>query len=729
MLFPLWAKAQFPVQVTTQIIPPYSVTLSDYTTATSERLVVNLLLGDVAELDRQVLLKLFIEGNGLLIWSTDMVAGATPVFLDGGIPIRLTNIDLNPYFQLENLSGITPSQYGNPLPSGLYRFCFEVYDDLTGQLISKRSCATAYLVLNDPPLLNLPARDENVSFSDPQNIVFNWTPRHINATNIKYEFTLTEIWDTDIDPQAAFLSSPPLYQTTTTATTLLYGPAETSLLPGKRYGWRVRAIATDGINELSLFKNNGYSEIYHFYYTEQCNPPQFILAESNSHNRASVYWEGAAHQQYKVHYRKKHGNNSGWFEVDAYNENATIFKLEENTTYQYRVGGQCDVNGAYTYSRIFEFTTAARGQNSEFSCGVTPEVDITNQEPLPQIGVNAQFTAGEFPVTVKQVTGGNGSFSGWGYIVVPYLAHTRIRVEFTGIKINTDHQLTDGVLITSYDPKWSSVEDTGDTLAAVTTLLETISDEMDSLVALIKAQIDFHEQTRLAIKMMQAWIDDEHNGLSTDQREAYQSYINNPDQVKQDIKQLREDIATGKKDEEIRKALATNLVDTQYTPEDEAIQEVSFTPSEQFTADPTASGNRVYLSPAGVPVTLPKTAKPKFLKPNSLQVPEGVLSGFTLGDNIYKGYYHQGTFRGYKTKKGGTPYEFLPLPDKDNIRAVIALSVPYLECERIFVEGTYTAKTINPTGEGPLLTGTNLSFSKTNTVLELSNKYTTFYPM
>ncbi|WP_271785480.1 hypothetical protein, partial [Aquimarina algiphila] len=154
------------------------------------------------------------------------------------VPLRLSNLDLQPYFALQNLRGITPQQYNRPLPEGLYRFCFEAYDPRSGQRISRKSCATVYLVLNDPPFLNIPNRGEQVAMRDPQNIIFQWTPRHLNATNVQYEFTLAELWDDQMDPQAAFLASRPLYQTTTFATTLLYGPGETPLLPDKKYAWR-----------------------------------------------------------------------------------------------------------------------------------------------------------------------------------------------------------------------------------------------------------------------------------------------------------------------------------------------------------------------------------------------------------------------------------------------------------------------------------------------------------
>ncbi len=464
-LFSCALQAQvFPVNVTPQIIPPYSLKLSEYNTASSDKLILNLLLTDITESNRQVRLKFFVENNaGLSIQSNDVVIGANPIFLDGGVPLRLTNIDLQPYFALQNLRGINPQQYSVPLPEGLYRFCFEVYDAQSGQQISRKSCATVYLVLNDPPFLNLPNRGEQVLMREPQNIIFQWTPRHLNATNVEYEFTLAEIWDNQMDPQAAFLASRPLYQTNTLATTLLYGPAETSLLPDKTYGWRVRAMVSDGISETSVFKNDGYSEIYYFTYTGKCAEPEYILAEAKNTTSEKIFWQGVDHLRYNVQYRKKDAENAIWFEGGTLNEYTTIYNLEPGTTYEFRVGGQCLEKGPYTYSQIYEFTTIlADDKESTYNCGITPEIVITNQDPLERLVTNEVFTAGDFPVTVKEVKGTNGSFSGWGYIVVPYLQDTKLKVSFDNISINTDYQLLEGIVVTDYDENWEGIESVND---------------------------------------------------------------------------------------------------------------------------------------------------------------------------------------------------------------------------------------------------------------------------
>lgn len=483
----VWSQV-FPVNVTPQVIPPYSLKLSEYSTSVSDKIILNLLLTDITESNRQVNLKFFVENNaGLSIQSTDVVIGANPIFLDGGVPLRLSNLDLQAYFEFQNLRGISPQQYSVPLPEGLYRFCFEVYDAKSGQQISRKSCTAVYLVLNDPPFLNLPNRGEQVLMRDPQNIIFQWTPRHLNATNVEYEFTLAELWDNQMDPQAAFLASRPLYQTNTFATTLLYGPGETPLLPDKTYGWRVRAMVSDGISETSVFKNNGYSEIYYFTYTGSCAEPEYILAESKNTTTEKILWQGVDHLRYNVQYRKKDAENAIWFDGGTINEYTTVYNLEPGTTYEFRVGGQCLDKGPYTYSQIYEFTTTLTpDEESTYNCGITPEIIITNQDPLSQLVVNETFTAGDFPVTVKEVEGANGSFSGWGYIIVPYLQDTKLKVSFDNIRINSDYQLLDGIVVTDYDENWGGVDDISNEIDAIIDLTEGILDVLEDIVDKIR---------------------------------------------------------------------------------------------------------------------------------------------------------------------------------------------------------------------------------------------------
>ncbi|MFL0073621.1 hypothetical protein, partial [Tenacibaculum maritimum] len=85
--------------------------------------------------------------------------------------------------------------------------------------------------------------------------------------------------------------------------------------------------------------------------------------------------------------------------------------------------------------------------------------------------------AGDFPVTIKQVSGSNGRFRGVGYIVVPYLADTKLAVSFTNIRINTDYQLIEGVVSTTYDATWGDVESADEEVEDMEDLIDDIFGE------------------------------------------------------------------------------------------------------------------------------------------------------------------------------------------------------------------------------------------------------------
>jgi hypothetical protein len=526
----------FPVQVTPQVLPPYSFRLSDYATSTREKLFVNLLLTDAMESGRRVRLRMNVEGPGISFRTVDFVAGAAPIVLNGGVNLRLSNFDLRPYFELNNLIGISPQQYGQQLPEGQYRFCFEVYDQFSGQRISNNSCANIYLQLNDPPLLNVPFRGDVVTAQQPQNLIFNWTPRHINAAGVQYEFTLKELWDTGMDPQASFFAAPPLYQTTTFANTLHYGPAQTPLLEGRTYGWQVRAFVSDGFTETSLFRNNGMSEVYHFTYRADCHPPRFVLSEAQNARTVRITWQMGEQLRYRVQYRKKGYGDGDWFGLWSRTNEGIIRNLEPGTVYEFRVGGDCvplsvspggreDVGDGLSFSPIHEFTTPTEDEMAYYNCGIPPEIEIGNQEPLLNLGVNEVFTAGDFPVTVKYVDylGENGRYSGWGIITIPYLGDTGIWVAFENIKINTDYQLMDGMVETSYDPNWNNTVDFSNELLALEELAQDIlnainqafasgsmgESERDAQLAEIEALMGTLEQAKEDMQKGEALLEEE----------------------------------------------------------------------------------------------------------------------------------------------------------------------------------------------------------------------------
>jgi hypothetical protein len=469
LFFSISGYAQlYPVQLTTIFNSPYSVKISDYATSMDAKMRLLVNPTDISINNRQVRLKLYIQGNGLNVQSSDYIQGQRPIFVNGGELQTLTNTDIAALFRLENLQGISPAQYANALPEGMYNFCFELYDFVTNQKISQKSCASLYLVLNDPPLLNTPQRNEQIASTEFPNIMFTWTPRQINATNVSYKFELKQLQDPTLDPQIGFQMSPVLYEETLFGTALLYNLSMPILTPGLRYAWRVRAVSTSGLSENAIFKNDGYSEIYSFKYTASCAAPTFLLSEAQSSKSAKITWQGIPeHTRYQVQYKKQDVRNAQWFSSNSLNTQSLLTNLEPGVTYEFRVGSSCDpeTDGiqSFTYSGISTFTTPTETNGVKaYNCGIIPKINIQNQKILDNLIQSETFTAGDFPVTVLELEEQHSPYSGRGYIIVPYLADTKIAVEFKNILINTDYQLIGGVVETSYNPDWKNVTDVED---------------------------------------------------------------------------------------------------------------------------------------------------------------------------------------------------------------------------------------------------------------------------
>ncbi len=497
-ILPLWGQGgTFPVQIIPQATPPAPIYLSDYADASTvtSPLRVQIILNDFNIANREIRLRTYFEGGGLSFQSNDLVVGANPLFLEGGVPLVLTNVELAPYFQFENITGISPNVYGQAIPEGAYKFCFEVYDVLTGSRLSRKSCAISVVFQNEPPFLVLPRNKVNVDEINPQNIVFQWTPRSINVTNVEYELSLVEIWDTQVDPQQAFLSSPPVFQVTTAATSYVYGPAEPLLLSGKNYAWRVQAKAKQGTEEIGLFKNQGYSEIFSFSYAGSCELPLGVNHEVKGSTNANVFWEDFSTDvpEYTVRYRKKEnpppsGESEGaeWFLAKTTTNTLTLWDLKAGTTYEYQVQKKCTITES-DWSIEKEFTTfIADDESSVYECGISPDINLNNKEPLPNISTGDAFTAGDFPIKILEISGSNGRFTGKGYVTIPYLSSIRVAVAFTNVLINTDKQLAEGTVVTIYDPSLGNLLDVDEVIDTVSDVVDAVGELVNEITELLK---------------------------------------------------------------------------------------------------------------------------------------------------------------------------------------------------------------------------------------------------
>ncbi|TDQ29740.1 fibronectin type III domain-containing protein [Tenacibaculum caenipelagi] len=451
---------QFPVSIIPRVKAPAPVNFYNYADDTSlnSPITVQIFLNDLTIPNRQIRLKTYFEGGNISFSSKDFVIGAQDLFLEGGIPLTLRNTELAPYYKIENIQGISSSVYGQTIPEGSYNFCFEVYDYISGAKLSAKKCAVVFVFKNEPPILNTPVTGSNIEPKDFENIFFQWTPRHINVSNVEYEFSIVEVWDNLVNPQTAFLSQIPIYEETTRRTSLIYGPDKPLLLPGRRYAWRVRAKALQGLEEIGLFKNQGYSEVFWFSRTAPCQVPENITAESKGTSKINVFWEQdpTVFSEYIIAYRENGKANANWFTKRTNSSWATIWNLKPGTTYEYKVKGKCSYQFS-DYSELQYVTTdLIQNEDSNYNCGIVPdEVAISNRNPHAGLNIGDEITAGDFKITISEIQSqSNGRISGKGYVAIPYLKFAKFGVTFSNILINTANQLAEGEIVTLYDPEF-----------------------------------------------------------------------------------------------------------------------------------------------------------------------------------------------------------------------------------------------------------------------------------
>ncbi len=191
------AQVIYPSNVTTTLTSPYSIYLDEYSNPLTPKIKANIVFTDFTEASWDVYLKLKITGSNFTIESKPAIKPPQPVNVIPGVPFQLSGADLDWYFNNNNLifSGITRAKLestNNRLPEGFYTFCFEVIDYVTDRKISLPNCVSAYLSLNDPPLVIAPVCGNAIESTTQQNILFQWqisnTNGSLNVSTLNYLF-------------------------------------------------------------------------------------------------------------------------------------------------------------------------------------------------------------------------------------------------------------------------------------------------------------------------------------------------------------------------------------------------------------------------------------------------------------------------------------------------------------------------------------------------------------
>ena len=453
--------AQFyPIHATVQWPSPQSPHLVDYYSGSRDRLIITLHNRDLQQPLLLARLRLQIKSNGFLAQTREELS--YPMLeLMAGIPTRLTATDLMPYLRPENLT-INGRLRNGQFPTGFTEISVQVVDYYSKQVLSSWHTARAYLDSKQPPILNLPQRDEQVAYRDPLFIRFQWYPRHQGLAGTEYEFVLKELPDNGAAPQAAFAYGNEIYRTRTRHTTLNYTHLEPILLPNRRYAWQVQAIARDGVDEVGMFEHGGFSEIYWFTLNENCPVPTGLKADPR-YAKVDFSWNRVVGATgYMLACRPKTSKDIyEWSEVQSYSERMTLAQLKPGWTYEWRVGTLC-TGDKPIYSAIQEVTLPKTNLDLLRDCGKEPPRANLSPDPALDIQVGDTVTiGGDYPMVITQLQSlGDGWYSGRGTTRLSSIIELpRVALRFDRLRINIEKCQIDGLVEAIYADQPGGIAD------------------------------------------------------------------------------------------------------------------------------------------------------------------------------------------------------------------------------------------------------------------------------
>jgi hypothetical protein len=447
------SQTKYPIRTQTIVTPPYPGSLEDFYADGGNRITLQVFANNTELSNYPVKFRLVLLGPGVEI-TTDPAFTPPQFTINGGETYSLTGSDLASYFNPTNLifKGYSKAQYQRTgrLPDGVYRLSFEVLFYFNSEIsVASTTPALIWLFQNEPPLLNFPANKEIISAVAAQNIMFNWTKRQspFSSPNFapEYKFDLWEIWPDEKDANEISRTTKPIYSSTLTNTSLVYSSNEPLLFTGRRYAWRVQVFDPDGN---ATFKNNGLTEVRWFRFGKVCPVPVISLEKAGVATIA-VKWDGDYRQtRYEVRYREKKRKDAQWYTKSTTQYDVTIDNLKPLTQYEVQVLGFCDDQPG-DYSNILTATTKAE---TNFSCGVAAgKPDLSNTRLLDKLVPKDYIKAGDFDIQITEASGSNGTFTGKGLVLVPYLKYLKYEVVFKNIKVNDEYRLTDGSIYTVYN--------------------------------------------------------------------------------------------------------------------------------------------------------------------------------------------------------------------------------------------------------------------------------------
>lgn len=213
-----------------------------------------------------------------------------------------------------------------------------------------------------------------------------------------------------------------------------------SLQAGQTYEYRIKARCDD-------FGWTEFSDIFYFT-TEECLAPTAIVEEPLSSSSILLSWTPSeGNNTYLIEYRLQATEGAAWTTVSTSESFVELTGLQAEKVYEYRIGEDC-LGGTVLYSPMDEFLLERESLDNEFyECGVNTEPpNLDHLIPLRDLLQGDVVTSGDFQVTIGEVSGWGGTFSGTGYIQVPYFNLAQVNVKFSNIVVNDEYVVISGAI-------------------------------------------------------------------------------------------------------------------------------------------------------------------------------------------------------------------------------------------------------------------------------------------
>ena len=344
---------QYPVNVNANLLNPMPSKLSNYYLDNTQKLFVILTNKDMANPSIPVKLKLTLIGSSTQIVSrVGSEIGISPIFLDAGTPKTLTQQDLAPYFNINNLDfvgGFSKSQYSTTgvLPEGNYSICVQVLDYYNNRPLSAAFCTYGSIFFSQPPTLLSPQNGNVVSAQDSKIINFNWSPNHLNNRDViaggyKYILTLKEVLDSSQNINQAYITANTTLTQESNSNQFILNTQVTPLISGRKYAWTIQ-VKTDNLEAQATLANNGVSQVSGFTYDDNCSAPKNINVNL-SKNKATISWANMTTGSVNT-IKYKTVNGIEYMKTIMPNANSiTLEDLEYQKNYEFTLVVKCGSN-------------------------------------------------------------------------------------------------------------------------------------------------------------------------------------------------------------------------------------------------------------------------------------------------------------------------------------------------------------------------------------------------